>query len=290
MEDLQAFMVRCIRTRAVAPIRPGLPALSPLERRSWWEFCLGMAEFLAGLIRDRVVSSEVAHQLSRLQWIAIKGTYLFNMRDPELHGEQRRCVELCVIIAAVFAVVVDDNEGIRDVCDDAFGPDRCWSDGDSKLPAVAEALVENRLRGWKDWEHASSPIRWVLAVAESLHDGHCPRAMEEEPTMTSLDASSPTGDPYVALLPDPRGDEVISDIHARVDLITACDSEGLAPETSLLALSRYNRVPLSVAIELLGLSKHSLAAASRELIGAMPALQRRLSPYRENRKQKVKHI
>jgi len=280
-EDIQAFMERHIRDRAVAPLDPGSPGLLPQERRSWWEFCLGMCEFLGGLIKNHVVGRELTHQIGRLHWIALRGTYLFSMRDPALRGEQRRYVELCVIMGAAFAAVVDDAEGLRDACDEAFGPVRFWSNGDPKQPAEVEAIVgENWLRFWRNWEHARSPIGWVHLVAEQIHYRHCPLSMDENPDMWSLDAPSPTGDSYAALLRDPQA---VAE-YPTLDLDIACEREGLAPETALLAFARYNGVPNTFAAEVLGVPEEDLARASRELQAAMPALQARLKPYLDGSK------
>jgi hypothetical protein len=163
-------MERLIRDRTVAPLDSGSPGLTPEERRSWWEFCLGMADFLGRLIKNHVVKRELTHQLSRLQWIALRGTYVFAVPHPTLRGEQKRYVDLCVIMGAVFALIVDDLEGIRDVFDGAFGPDRFWTNRDPKWPAEAEALTENWLHWWKNWEHASSPIGWVKDRASDIHE------------------------------------------------------------------------------------------------------------------------
>jgi len=68
-EDMQEFMERIVRDFAVAPLDPGSADLLPQERRSWWEFCLWMHEFLGNLIGDHAVTRDEAHQLARLQWI-----------------------------------------------------------------------------------------------------------------------------------------------------------------------------------------------------------------------------
>jgi hypothetical protein len=249
-----------------------------------------MHDFLGELIKNLVVGRDSTGQLCRLQWIFFRGTYLFAKLDPALRGKQKRYVELCVIAAAIFALIADDNEGIQNIHDEAFGPNRFWLDGEPKWPAEAEALTENWLRWGKSWEHADSPIAWVCGVAKSIHAGHRPRLMEEEPAMSSLDAPTPTGDSYASLIPDLRGDQVAPEINAKVDLLNACKRERLAPETSVLALGRYNGIPLSVAAEVLGLSKQDLAAASREMATAKPALQTRLAPYKKKQKKQVKQI
>jgi len=159
-----------------------------------------------------------------------------------------------------------------------------------KWPALAEALVESNLNGWKDWHEAESPIWWVRKVAENIYNGHEPLSMDGHPNMFSLDAQSPTRDPYAALLRDPDGDRLGPEIHARVDLVTACERERLAPETSLLAVGQYNSVPLSLATDVLGLSKQQLVAASRELKAARPALRARLASYRLKRATQMRQI
>jgi hypothetical protein len=243
-----------------------------------------MHEFLRNLLKDNKVDLERAHDLARLQWILIKGSYVFATADPALRGEQRRYVELCGCLAAAFAVIVDDPEGIWDLCAQVFAMDR------SKEPAESEALVgETWLRWWKTWEHATSPIAWVRYVAERIHLEHCPLAMDQEPHIRSLEAPSPTGDPYAALLPDLQAIGC-AEIHATVDLDKACEREGLTPVTSRLARGRYHSVPFTVAAEVLGLSQEDLATAKRELRTAMPALQARLAPYLGKRKFQMKQI
>jgi hypothetical protein len=123
-----------------------------------------MAEFLANLVRGRKVTGNRAEELSWLRWICIQGTYVFAASDPALRAEQRRFVEICGCLAATFAVIVDDPEGVLDLCGLVFALDR------SKEPALDEALVENHLRGWKDWRDAYSPIGWVKDRAEHIHE------------------------------------------------------------------------------------------------------------------------
>jgi hypothetical protein len=165
MDDIQEeFMERWIRNKAVAPIGPGPRLLSEQQRRSWWEFCLGMFEFLQSLLRDRVVSDDQARQLSRLQWIVLKGTYLFATPAPELRAEQERYVQLCINVTAAFAVIVDEPTELKEMCGSAYSIDP------SKTAALAEALVVNQLYGWNDWQDARSPIAWVKDRTGTIHE------------------------------------------------------------------------------------------------------------------------
>jgi hypothetical protein len=123
-----------------------------------------MATFLGSLIQHRKVDCEPARQLSRLHWICLQATYVFATPDPALRAEQRRYVELCGCLAAAFAVIVDAPEEIHDFYGLVFAIDR------SKEPALDEALVENQLRGWKDWRDADSPIAWVRHRAGDIHE------------------------------------------------------------------------------------------------------------------------
>jgi hypothetical protein len=145
--DTDEYMERLIRDRAV-PSKPGEPGLPPRERRAWWEFCLEMAEFLGNLIgHDALPISE--------QW---------------------RYRELCGCLAAAFAVVVDDPEGIADLCGVVLGQPRFfWSKTETrpipKWPAEATALMEN-------WERAPAPLESVREAARhnlwlSDNDGRC---------------------------------------------------------------------------------------------------------------------
>jgi len=100
------------------------------------------------------------------------------MSDPALRGEQRRYVQLSVIISAAFPLIVDDPEGILESLEYAFGPNRFWPNGDPKWLAESEALMENWLHSWRDWEHDFAPIRWIekrargIHVREHKHGGH----------------------------------------------------------------------------------------------------------------------
>jgi hypothetical protein len=293
--DAQTFMDQFIPARAVARTKPGSLGMSSQDRRSWWEFCLWMHEFLGGVIRgltrNQVVDHDQVHQLCRLQWIVLRGTYVFSVPDPSLIAEQERYVQLCQCVEPAFALIVDDLEGFRDACKRAFGPNRFWENGDPKERAEGEALMENWLSWWKCWETAISPIAWVRAVSRIIHQEHSPLPMDGEEGMRSLDAPTPTGDSYAAVLPDLSGDRLGPEIHAKVDLLNACEREGLAPNTRLFALGCYNGVPRSVATGLLGLSKQDIVAASREMQHARPALQTRLGPYRRSHaKTQMKQI
>jgi hypothetical protein len=279
-------------SEAISRVRDSLD-LAPEEVAAWqrtiadWrKFCLEMAEFFLNLCTPGALDRREANLLQPLIEIFVNAAATFSSQDPLRAPEQCREWELCLNCSAVFFAIEDETgEALQDMCRPVYGLKR------SKWRAVAEALIANQLRGWRDWKQARGPIRWVHETSDNIHRGHCPLSMEEEPDISSLDATTATGDPYAALLPDLSGDQLISEIHARVDLVTACERAGLAPETSQLALGRYNCIPLSLASKALGLSKRDLAAASREFTTAKPALQAWLAPYRpEKVKSQVKQI
>jgi hypothetical protein len=281
-ENNREFMERLIRARAVAPpLKADEPELSSQERREWWEFCVWMTEFLGNVITDESIDRYQAALLGELHWLMMIGTYLLPMQDSSLSGEQKRFVELCVVVADAFAVVVDDVTELEQTSKDVYGIYK------SKLQALLKALVsENWLRGWKHWKQALSPIGWVHEVAERIHsEEDCPRAMEEETDeerglleMRSLDVLTTTGDTRAALLRDLQALDV-DEIHATTDLDMACDRESLAPETAGLARSRYDGLPYSIVAKILELSPNEMRIAKTELRAANPALQRRLSAY-----------
>ena len=162
MENVQEFMERWIRKKAVAPISPGPRFLSEQQRRSWWEFCLGMFEFLQALTKTGDTSQ--ARQLVHLKWIVLKGTYVFSTPAPELHAEQERYVQLCINVTAAFAVIVDEPTELREMCGSVYSIDP------SKTAALAEALVVNQLYGWNDWQDARSPVAWVKGRTGTIHE------------------------------------------------------------------------------------------------------------------------
>jgi hypothetical protein len=123
-----------------------------------------MDEFLENLIKHRLVESDQARQLVHLRWLMIKGTYVFAAPNPALRAEQYRYVEICVNVAVAFAVIVDEPIELQAMCKEQYRQEQ------SKIPAIAEALLENQLRGWKDWREAESPIAWVKDRAISIHE------------------------------------------------------------------------------------------------------------------------
>jgi len=92
-----------------------------------------------------------------------------------------------MVIAAAFAVIVDDQEGILETFD-VFGARRFWSNDDPKWFAEAEAIMENRLSWQKDWEHARSPVRWVNIVSKRIHNCH---ALGEVPAVSDALYATP---------------------------------------------------------------------------------------------------
>ena len=199
--------------------------------------------------------------------------------------DESRPLEIRVNTLGAFFATVGVAKGLlEDMCGLVYGLDK------SKWLALAEALIEGKLRGEKDWHDARSPVLWVRKAAANIHKGHTPISMDQLTHMSSLDAPSPTGDPYASLLPDLRRTPMGAEINARVDLVTACQREGLAQETTFLTLGQYNGVPRSVTANLLGLSKQKLAAASREIQIAKPALQARLAFYRLKKAPRIGRI
>src|SRR5262249_48341914 len=152
-EATQSFMERLIRDRAVAVGDHNSTALSPEERRSWWEFCLDMHEFLGNLIRDHAVTRDEAQQLNRLQWILIQGSYVFATAAPALRAEQRRYVEICRWMDGAFAGAVNDSAGVREICKRMPGP-----------PPIVNATADV-LRSLQEWAHTDSPSRTLLEAA-----------------------------------------------------------------------------------------------------------------------------
>jgi hypothetical protein len=187
-------------------------------------------------------------------------------------------------VGAAFARLDIAQLLLKDMCEVVYGLDR------SKWWALGEALIEGELRGWKDWKHARTPIYWVRKTAENISMGSESISTDQPGHMYSLDAPSPTGDPYAALLRDPGGDQLGNEIHAKVDLYLAFQRENLAPETVGCLFLRYDGVPRSVAAERLGLTKKQLAATSREIRTAKPALQAWLDSYRLKRGTQLRTV
>jgi hypothetical protein len=279
-EDLEAFMTRWVRARAVAP--PSDPLGLSREdflawRRTmapWHEVCLEMIEFFQNLMHARLVDSHQTRRLAELSWILTQATWVFSVRDPTFRAEQERYIQLCHCVAATFFAAEDETgEALQEMCGPTYGL------APAKWLALAEALTYNSLQGWKDWRHAERPNAWVRVVARQTARDHCPLPTEVEPMMVSLDALSPTGDSYAALIPELGVGQLQAEIHAQVDLTIACQREQLMPETSRWLLGRYNGVSRSVASELLGLSEQDLGGAVRQLQSALPALRARLTSY-----------
>jgi hypothetical protein len=65
--------------------------------------------------------------------------------------------------------LADEAVGIREIFQSVFGQRRLWSDGTPKEWAQTQALFENRLNWWKDWEDSPAPIAWLRSCAQRIH-------------------------------------------------------------------------------------------------------------------------
>ena len=253
--------------------------LSPLQISVWLRLVPSFGAFFAARAKlyDHILMCRGVHDRSLIR-IFEDAALSYSSEDAAKIPEQFRHFERCLNGVAAFNAIIDETgTALKGMCSPVYK--LCTS----KMPALAEALLENGLHGWNDWKQADRPIDWVRKAAENIHKGHEPISMDQQRRMLSLDVPSLTNDPYAALLRDPGGDWLDAEIHARVDLVTACEREGLARETSLLALAQYSGVPRTIAAEMLCLSKKELGAAAREMYTAKPALQDRLATYRLKR-------
>lgn len=163
MDNVHEFIDRYIRARAIAPPKPGLPRLTNQARRSWWQFCLGMHDLIRQLVQQQSVDQNQVSQLVHLQWLMLKGTYVFETPDPALRDEQHRYIEICVNVAVAFAVIVDEPTELKVMCTNQYHL------GSQKIPAIAQALLENQLNGWQDWREAASPVGWLKVRTAAIH-------------------------------------------------------------------------------------------------------------------------
>jgi hypothetical protein len=148
-------MNRLIRERAVAPLDRDAAGLTPRERRSWWEFCVEMTEFLQNVLRDAKLDCTVARHFAALQWVCLYGTYLFATADPELRAEQRRYAEVCGLLDGAFADAVNDLAGLRDMTARVCGRDH------PNPVAVADHLRS------REWVRARRPFEWLREAVGS---------------------------------------------------------------------------------------------------------------------------
>jgi hypothetical protein len=191
--------------------------LSPKQILDWQqriaekhELCEWIAPLIRWAARVGLLEPRLTQTMDDIVQTIDETTKILSIRDPLRLVEQCRQWELCINTLAEFFATGSDSRMIEWMCTNVYGlPTSMW-------PALAEALVENRLHGWKDWRQAMSPYAWLLRATEIIHRMHKPISMDEEPRMLSLDTRSPTGDPYAAVLPDLTADLAVSEIHASV--------------------------------------------------------------------------
>jgi len=143
--------------------------LTPQDISAWWEyvaqiqpFYLWTADFLIRYAYTK--ERDDAKRLTPLIRNFANAAEAFLSRDPARIPEQLRLEELCLSSAAALGVFEDETGDLTNYCEQVYGLDR------SKWPALAEALVENQLHGWKDWQEADSPIGWVKDRTNGIHE------------------------------------------------------------------------------------------------------------------------
>jgi hypothetical protein len=97
--------------------------------------------------------------------------------DPyeRLFNYQKRCQQVGIWAIAALAVYDPDPEALKNSARLALGSGVYLSIkmGSQhlqveKLPVLSRALVENHLRGWRDWRDAEDPQAWIAGVARSI--------------------------------------------------------------------------------------------------------------------------
>ena len=272
-EDSQAFMERFIRARGVAPLDPDVPGLPPQERRDWWEFCLEMHEYFGNLIRDHEslgIARERAHDLGRLQWICLQGSYVFASADPALRAEQRRFADIFGWMDGAFAGAVNDSDGVLEMCKRVLGPRQ-------NVVAMADALRS------LEWTRADSPSRILLEAAQ--HQSTDLREMMLSASGVGPTTSWPTREDIQRMFdealangrqqihieslqfPDqwaPRRD-LIAGVTAYCDLETAFDHAGLTLNGRRAAYAKLQGIPREEAPGELNMSKREVQAGWKDL-------------------------
>ena len=112
---------------------------------------------------------------------------------------------------------------------------------------------------------------------------------EQEHEVVSLDALSPTNDPYSAILPDTSRTLWESEICTRADLEEVCRKNRMPAEAQAFALSRYRGIPRKSVAEFMLINPARVEAARKRFDRALPEIQQGLQSYHQSSRPKFRN-
>ena len=154
-------------TRTVYPPRPDANGKFALSEVLHWDVFMVDVYRVMGdvcaLLRAEIPSmrgdsaNRVRGCLNDIEWMRL----LFLRRELDLIPLQQRCKDVCAMLYSEAAVWAGQENCLKSFARFIAGSGDKWQ-------PLASALVENRLRGQKDWRHASSPAKWVKRVTDTI--------------------------------------------------------------------------------------------------------------------------
>jgi hypothetical protein len=172
-------------TRTVYPPCPDIDGLYALSEVLDWAALMNdvhkVMRRTCALLRHEIAAmptesaarvQECLHQIERMM-------PLFLRRDLALIPEQQRCKDIFGMFYSAAMVWA----GRKD-CLESFA--RFITGSSDKWLALSSALVENHLKGQKDWRHSYSPVKWVKGVTNNI---------AEKESRTSHYAVDPSNEP-----------------------------------------------------------------------------------------------
>ena len=194
-------------------------------------------------VYDLIDLLEVVQKPLRLP---ILGRVRLHPNDPieQLFNYQKHCIQLGIWTVAELVVYDGDEDALKNFAKKALGSGSYWTyeiRGQrirvEKLPVLERALVENHLRGWKDWRNATNPQSWVADVARKIAEyqaekeaGRCPNPVPLDEILETPAESSEHG---VTVEPLYSFDAFKDEARRRGDLEVLAYIEGLEARTHL---------------------------------------------------------
>jgi hypothetical protein len=144
------------------------------------------------ILPSKALPDHDREQVTGLMEMLFHGVTLLSAQSVEIEflRLQRRCLRDCIFAHAGLALYDQDIEALQEFSKAVLGDAK-------QYPAMSKALVENHLKGWRDWRNANDPAAWIGKVARAVIEKE-QREDDPDPSAIELDEAAETPNEAIA--------------------------------------------------------------------------------------------